>query len=89
MPWTFRITVADNASPDATAEETGRGCRQYAEVRLVVLREKGRGRALERVRSASDAGVLVYLDVDLSTDLNALLPLVAPRISGHSGLAIG
>jgi putative flippase GtrA len=33
--------------------------------------------------------VLVYMDVDLSTDLAALLPLVAPLISGHSDLAIG
>jgi hypothetical protein len=29
------------------------------------------------------------MDVDLSTDLNALLPLVAPLISGHSDVAIG
>ena len=28
--------------------------------------------------SQSDAKVLVYMDVDLSTDLNALLPLVEP-----------
>jgi putative flippase GtrA len=33
--------------------------------------------------------VLAYVDVDLSTDLTALLPLVAPLISGHSDLAIG
>ena len=39
--------------------------------------------------SASDAQVLAYCDVDLSTDLAALLPLVAPLISGHSDLAIG
>ena len=37
----------------------------------------------------SDAAVLVYMDVDLSTDLAALAPLVAPLISGHSDLAIG
>ena len=30
-----------------------------------------------------------YMDVDLSTDLDALLPLVAPLLSGHSDLAIG
>ncbi len=29
------------------------------------------------------------MDVDLSTDLNALLPLFAPLASGHSDLAIG
>ncbi len=39
--------------------------------------------------SASDAAVLAYMDVDLSTDLNALAPLVAPLVSGHSDLAIG
>ena len=32
---------------------------------------------------------LAYMDVDLSTDLDALLPLVAPLLSGHSDLAIG
>ncbi len=58
-------------------------------MRLVSLAEKGRGRALKRVWWASDAAVLVYMDVDLSTDLNALLPLVAPLISGHSEVAIG
>src|SRR5262245_104741 len=29
------------------------------------------------------------MDVDLSTDLDALLPLVAPLVSGHSDVAIG
>jgi integrase len=29
------------------------------------------------------------MDVDLSTDLAALLPLVAPLVSGHSDLAVG
>ena len=53
------------------------------------LAEKGRGRALKRVWSASESDVLVYMDVDLSTDLAALLPLVAPLVSGHSDLAIG
>ena len=56
---------------------------------MVHLAEKGRGRALKRVWSASERDVLVYMDVDLSTDLAALLPLVAPLVSGHSDLAIG
>ena len=49
----------------------------------------GRGRALRAIWSQSEAEVLAYMDVDLSTDLNALLPLVAPLLSGHSDLAIG
>lgn len=53
------------------------------------LQEKGRGRALKAAWGASPAEVLVYLDEDLSTDLSALPPLVAPLFSGHSDLAIG
>jgi hypothetical protein len=58
-------------------------------VRVVHLPQKGRGRALHAVWSTSDAPVLAYMDVDLSTDLDGLLPLVAPLISGHSDVAIG
>ena len=58
-------------------------------MRAVHLDAKGRGRALQHVWAASTARVVAYMDVDLSTDLNALLPLVAPLLSGHSDVAIG
>jgi putative flippase GtrA len=89
FPYRFRITVADNASTDRTLAVAQALATQYDEVSVVHLDQKGRGRALGTVWSASDAPVLAYMDVDLSTDLNALLPLVAPLISGHSDLAIG
>jgi glycosyltransferase involved in cell wall biosynthesis len=89
LPWSFRVTVADNASVDATSSIARRLSFEDPRVRAVHLSQKGRGRALRRVWSRSDAMVLVYMDVDLSTDLGALLPLVAPLISGHSDLAIG
>ncbi|GIF19561.1 putative flippase GtrA [Actinoplanes tereljensis] len=89
FPYRFRITVADNASTDSTAEVAGRLAGELPGVAAVHLPEKGRGRALKYVWTHSDAAVLAYMDVDLSTDLGALLPLVAPLISGHSDLAIG
>lgn len=89
LPFSFRITVADNASTDGTALVAHRLSHEYDEVRAVYLQQKGRGRALKEVWSTSNSQVLVYMDVDLSTDLNALLPLVAPLLSGHSDLAIG
>ncbi|MFF8280612.1 glycosyltransferase [Streptomyces lateritius] len=89
FPYGFRVTVADNASTDRTPEVAATLASKLPEVRSVRLEEKGRGRALRTVWSHSDAPVLAYMDVDLSTDLNALLPLVAPLISGHSDLAIG
>ncbi len=89
FPYAFRITIADNASTDATpyvAEHLALGLPYVAVVRIPA---KGRGRALRTVWSGSPAPVLAYMDVDLSTDLAALLPLVAPLISGHSDVAIG
>ncbi|MDT7713014.1 MAG: hypothetical protein QOG46_1708 [Pseudonocardiales bacterium] len=89
FPYPFRITIADNASTDATPEIAARLAAELAHVASFRMAEKGRGRALRAVWSVSDAQVLAYCDVDLSTDLAALLPLVAPLISGHSDLAIG
>src|SRR4051794_37180334 len=89
LPFPFRITVADNASTDRTSEVAARVAAELPRVDVLVLPEAGRGRALRTAWLRSDAPVLVYMDVDLSTDLAALLPLVAPLISGHSDLAIG
>lgn len=89
FPYPFRITIADNASTDDTSVVAADLRRELPEVELVRLAAKGRGRALKEVWLASDAPVLAYMDVDLSTDLDALWPLVAPLMSGHSDLATG
>jgi putative flippase GtrA len=85
----WRITIADNASTDDTARIADDLAAMLPEVHAVHLPEKGRGRALKAVWGASPARVLVYVDEDLSTDLAALEPLVAPLLSGHSDVAIG
>src|SRR5438445_10879994 len=89
FPFSFRVTIADNGSTDGTWELAQELEHELTDVQALRLDEKGRGRALHTVWSESDASVLVYMDVDLSTDLSALLPLVAPLLSGHSDLAIG
>ncbi|HUO38394.1 MAG TPA: glycosyltransferase, partial [Mycobacterium sp.] len=89
VPYTSRITIADNASLDDTPRIAAELADEFPDVRVVRLEHKGRGRALKAVWSTSDSPVLAYMDVDLSTDLAALGPLVAPLVSGHSDLAIG
>ena len=89
FPFTAVITIADNASTDATWQHATALASELPRVRAVHLDAKGRGRALHQVWAASTASVVAYMDVDLSTDLNALLPLVAPLLSGHSDVAIG
>src|SRR3954452_18249960 len=88
-PFSWRIVIADNASSDATPEIARRLALTLPGVRHLRLERKGRGRALRVAWSASAAKVMAYMDVDLSTDLRGLLPLVAPLMSGHSDLAIG
>jgi putative flippase GtrA len=90
FPFTWRIVIADNASTDATPAVAAALERELGRsVAVLRLERKGRGRALRAAWSASEARVVCYMDVDLSTDLRALLPLVAPLLSGHSDLAIG
>src|ERR1700691_5145724 len=89
FPFTARITIADNASDDGTWSQALALETELDGVRAVRLERPGRGGALRSVWSHSDAAIFAYMDVDLSTGLNALLPLLAPLLSGHSDVAIG
>jgi glycosyltransferase involved in cell wall biosynthesis len=79
---TMRVLQVDIVVPDGSTDATpviAEGLAgELAEVRAVRMEQAGRGRALRAIWSASDAQVLADMDVDLSTDLNALLPLVDP-----------
>jgi glycosyltransferase involved in cell wall biosynthesis len=87
LPW--RITIADNGSTDGTSVVARRLARATPGVSVLVLPEPGRGGALRAAWLRSRADIVAYTDVDLSTDLDALFPLVAPLASGHSDLAVG
>jgi glycosyltransferase involved in cell wall biosynthesis len=89
FPFSWRIVIVDNASTDGSLAIARRLTGELPFVDLMHVPEKGRGRALRAAWSTSEAEVVCYMDVDLSTDLQALLPLVAPLISGHSQVAIG
>src|SRR3954454_6094207 len=89
FPLSWQVVIADNASSDRTLQVARRLSAELEGVEVLYLRRKGRGRALRAAWLASPARVVCYMDVDLSTDLRALLPLVAPLISGHSDVAIG
>jgi glycosyltransferase involved in cell wall biosynthesis len=89
LEFDWRIMIADNASTDATLAVARGLAVELDRVAVVHLDQKGRGRALRTAWSQSDADVLCYMDVDLSTDLRALPPLVAALACGHSEVAIG
>ena len=89
FPFHFVITIADNASTDGTFAIAQQMSAELTAVRAVHLDRKGRGLALRHVWGSSDADIVAYMDADLSTSLDAFLPLIAPLLSGHSDLAIG
>ncbi len=89
FPFSWCIKVVDNASTDGTWAIATSLSDRLAGVEAMRLEEKGRGLALRTAWMSSDAQIVAYTDVDLSTDLDALLPLVAPLVSGHSDVAVG
>jgi len=89
FPFRTVVTIADNGSTDGTALVAQRLASTLGGVQALILDRKGRGYALRTAWSASEADVVAYMDVDLSTSLAALLPLVGSVLSGHSDLAVG
>jgi glycosyltransferase involved in cell wall biosynthesis len=89
FPFRTLVTVVDNASTDHTFEVATELAGRLPGVAALHLARKGRGHALRTAWSTSSAPVVAYMDVDLSTSLSALLPLVAPLLSGHRDVAIG
>ena len=89
QPHRWRIVVADNASIDHTLDVAKELTERYPdEVGYIHLDEKGRGRALRRAWLESDADILSYMDVDLSTGLESYPLLVQSIINGYD-IAIG
>ncbi|MEU6716290.1 glycosyltransferase [Nonomuraea sp. NPDC046802] len=87
LPW--RITIVDNGSTDATWPVANALAAEFERVHARRIDVRGRGAALRAAWRESPADVVAYMDVDLSTDLDALFPLVASVASGHSEIAIG
>lgn len=84
--WT--IVIANNGSTDGTAEVGRSLSREYPDVRLIDLDVRGRGWALYYAWRDSEADIVSYMDVDLSTGLDAFPELIRAIEDGYD-LAIG
>jgi ubiquinone/menaquinone biosynthesis C-methylase UbiE len=88
-PYDWYVTVVDNGSTDRTWAIADAYAATDARLRTIRLDRRGRGGALKAAWSTSTADVVAYMDVDLSTDLDALLPLLRPIVDDEADLSIG
>lgn len=86
--FSWHITIADNASTDATLRIARTLSRKYTHVSTEHLDRKGRGRAVKHVWRKGDYDYLAYMDIDLSTDLKHLPPILHALERGFD-IAIG
>jgi len=84
----WEIVIADNASTDATLKIAQTLAKKYSQVYALHMDQKGRGRAVKYAWMQSKSDILAYMDVDLSTDLRHLLPLLQSLTRGYD-IAIG
>jgi glycosyltransferase involved in cell wall biosynthesis len=87
--FSWAMVVAENASSDGTGALAEQLAGRLPQLRVRHLALPGRGRALREAWLASDATVVAYMDVDLSTDLAGLPGLVRPLLDGNADVAIG
>jgi len=85
----WRVVIADNGSKDGTADLARELDAKHERVKALVLEVKGRGLALREAWMTSDADVVSYMDVDLSTDIHHLPELVAMVAERGCDVAIG
>lgn len=86
LPW--RIVIIDNGSTDETWAVAQQFAAQHEHVTCVHLDQKGRGRALRKTWSESDAEFSLYMDIDLSTDLSAV-PVAVELLRSDADIVTG
>jgi glycosyltransferase involved in cell wall biosynthesis len=87
--YSWEILIADNASIDKTLEVAKVLKNKYEKVNYIHLDQKGRGRALKKAWTESDADIVSYMDVDLSTQLEHFPEMINGMVKSGYSIATG
>jgi glycosyltransferase involved in cell wall biosynthesis len=85
----WEILIVDNASIDKTSEIAKMLKGKYDKVNYIYLDKKGKGIALKKAWTESDADIVTYMDVDLSTRLDHFTDMINGIVKGGYSIVIG
>ena len=80
--YNWSITISEGGSTDNTFEIAERLSRKFANVKSLHFGKNSKGQLIKRVWLRSEADILVYIDADLSPELNGILKIVSKISSG-------
>jgi len=89
ITYPFEITLADNGSTDNSAAIAGKLSGMIKEIRILQIKQKGKGLAIKRSWLESGADILSFMDADLSTNLRHFPELIDALITERNDIAIG
>ena len=86
-PW--QLIIADNGpSKDRTAEVSKQLVKKYKNLKYICIPHPWRGGALNKIWTRQQSDLLLYMDVDLSSDLT-FLPQIVKALEDGADIAIG
>ena len=89
LAFNYNLTIACSAVPKATNNAIYKFVKNQTHMRFVRTEKKGRGRVLKEAWLSSNSDIVMYMDVDLATDLSSVQALLDPLLSGYTGIVIG
>lgn len=89
VPLSWSITIVDVGGADDAWSWAAHLAEQLPGVHAARARPGGRGAALKAALRHTRAQIVVLLELDLPSALDALLPLVAPLVSGRADVSVG